>query len=72
MQSKFNNEISLLALPFKSKNKYLLEEKEFIYTLSFDLRVLKPSEACELLKTGVEKGFISLKNGLISPSILIL
>lgn len=72
MQNEFDGEKHLLALPFKSRNKYLLEEKEFIYTLSFDLRILKPSEACKLLKTGLEKGLLSLKDGLIRPSISIL
>ncbi|WEU39832.1 MAG: DUF2240 family protein [Candidatus Odinarchaeum yellowstonii] len=72
MQLEFKDENILLALPFKSKNKYLLEEKEFIYALSFDLRVLKPSDAYTLLKKGLQKGLITSKNGLISPSISIL
>jgi len=62
----------LIGLPFKSRSKYSLDEKEFIYTLSFDLRILKPSEAQAILKTGLENGLLSLKDGLLRPSLSLL
>ncbi|MEM2108926.1 MAG: DUF2240 family protein [Candidatus Odinarchaeota archaeon] len=72
MPDRTGDENRLIGLPFKSRNKYSLDEKEFIYTLSFDLRVLKPSEAQMILKTGLEKGLISLKDGSLTPSLSIL
>lgn len=62
----------IVALPFKSRNKYCLDEKDFIYTLSFDLRIALPSVCRDILKMGVDANLLSLKEGVVRPSLSIL
>jgi hypothetical protein len=62
----------ILSLPFKSKNTYLLSLKDFIYTLSFDLRFFSP-EICEnLLDRGLRNDLISIKENIVRPSTSVL
>ena len=64
--------IKILNMPFVVKGVQSMDVWQFIFLLSFNLRVCPPSVAAKIVKEGVKKKLLSLTGRVLRPSTSIL
>src|SRR5512145_418637 len=58
---------NVVSAPFKKNLAASLLEKDFEFSLAFDLKWFSPKTASEVKARALEVGLLSLKNGVIMP-----
>lgn len=57
----------VISTPFKKNLSTSLSEKDFEFSLAFDLKWFSPKTASQVKSRALEEGLLSLKNGLLVP-----
>ena len=57
----------VVSTPFKKNLASSLSEKDFEFSLAFDLKWFSPKTALKVKDRALEEGLLSLKNGLLVP-----
>jgi hypothetical protein len=58
----------VVSIPFKKNNTIFLSEKDFEFTLAFDLKWFSPKIASKVKYRALEVGLLSLNNGALTPA----
>ncbi|WP_410508650.1 DUF2240 family protein [Methanosarcina hadiensis] len=58
---------NVVSAPFKKNLAVSLPEKDFEFSLAFDLKWFSPKTASEVKARALEAGLLSLKDGIITP-----
>jgi len=64
--------IQTLSMPFIIRGVQAINLWEFIFILSFDLRICPPSCAIKIVKEGIKKELLSLTDQILRPITAIL
>lgn len=57
----------VISTPFKKNLAVSLSEKDFEFSLAFDLKWFSPKTASKVKHEALEQGLLSIKNGLLVP-----
>ena len=58
----------VVSIPFKKNNAIFLSEKDFEFTLAFDLKWFSPKIASKVKYRALEVGLLSLNKGALTPA----
>ena len=58
----------VVSIPFKKNNAIFLSEKDFEFTLAFDLKWFSPKIASKVKCCALEVGLLSLNKGVLTPA----